>query len=318
MTEPIPSSRPRRFPLRLTGRQIAAGLFLLTVASVAHVGERDWTSVDHGWSGWTLAAGLLTILVAHELGHYVVARWHGEHPSPPYFLPLPWFNPFGTLGAVLLLDDRERSRDTLLDIGAAGPWAGMLVAIPMTLLGLSLSPVEPLAASGYAQEGQSLVYWGLKHLVLGPIPDGYDVVMHPLLGGAWAGLYVTFLNLIPIGQLDGGHVAYALLGPRRQRLLRWVLLLPSALLMYNALDTGLPLWWSANGDVFAIPRSGWLTLLSAVIPWAVLQLLFAVMIERMGHPPMQASRLSPSRRALGWATLALWLLLFVPSPWVVH
>src|SRR5262249_28791219 len=130
------------------------------------------------------------------------------------------------MGAVILMRDRIKSRNALVDIGASGPIAGMVVALPLIVYGLAHSEVKPLTEGGL-QEGQSLLYLLLKRIVLGPIPDGYDVFLHPVAFAGWAGFLVTMLTLLPIGQLDGGHVAYALFGPRQDhysKILRWSLL----------------------------------------------------------------------------------------------
>lgn len=293
------------------GVALPALLLGATAASVYLVGEQVWGN------GWQLALPLLAILIAHELGHYVAARVHGERPTLPLFLPLPWFNPFGTLGALLFLDERSRSRRALLDIGAAGPLAGLLVALPLLALGLHLSPVDPLPASGYVQEGQSLLYWLAKRVLLGPLPAGHDVTMHPVLGAAWAGLYLTFLNLLPVGQLDGGHIAYALLGPRWASWSRWLLPLPSVLVAYNLLAFAVPVGDHPGGPA-ALASD---TVVSAVLPWAVLQLLLLGMWWWTGldHPDTKdGADLGPGRTAIGTLTLVAFLLLFMPSPWVVH
>jgi len=259
----------------------------------------------------------MAILVAHEAGHYVAARCHGERPSLPYFLPLPWLNPFGTLGAVLFLDARPRSRRALLDIGAAGPLAGLTVALPLLGLGLALSPVEPLPPSGYAQEGQSLVYWLAKRLLLGPMPAGHDVTMHPVLGAAWAGLFVTFLNLLPVGHLDGGHVAYSLLGQRHRALSRLVVAAPAVLAVYDLVAFSAP----ALGGTAPVGASTVASVVSAAIPWVMLQLLLLAMWRWGGlehAAPSDEVPLGAGRRAVGWLTLGCFLLLFMPSPWVVH
>ncbi len=259
----------------------------------------------------------MAILVAHEAGHYVVARLHGEDPSPPYFLPLPVLNPFGTLGAVLLMDDRTRSRNALLDIGATGPLAGLAVAIPVMLWGLTQSPVEPLPGGNYTVEGQSLLYGLLKWAVVGPIPAGHDVIMHPSVGAAWAGFYVTFLNLLPFGQLDGGHIAFALLGRRQRSVARVMLFLPTAMVVYNLVAFGVPFMASAG---WSWEWDRWQTPISAVSPWVALQVLVVLMARTIGsdHPPTQSGPLSTGRYLVGWGTLAFFVLLFAPSPWVVY
>ncbi|MBN2194082.1 MAG: site-2 protease family protein [Polyangiaceae bacterium] len=293
------------------GREVALPmlLFAATVASVYWVGEDFWGS------GWQLAGSLMAILVAHEAGHYLAARWHGERPTLPFFLPLPWHNPFGTLGAVLFLGDQRRSRAALLDIGVAGPLAGLTVALPLLALGLALSPVEPQATANYAQEGQSIVYWAAKRILLGPIPPNHDVIMHPVLGAAWAGLYITFLNLLPIGQLDGGHVAYALLGRRQAILARWLTFLPYVLAVYNVIVFMKPCLQGA-----AATGTIW-TVVSAALPWLLLGLLILAM-QRLGayshSEPADEMPLDRGRRWVGWSTLAWFVLLFMPSPWVVH
>jgi membrane-associated protease RseP (regulator of RpoE activity) len=296
-----------------TGREWAAAIVLFgcTSASVWWVGRDFWGS------GWGLAVPLMAILLAHESGHYVAARLHGESPSPPYFLPLPKYNPFGTLGAVLLLDDRTRSRNALMDIGAAGPIAGLVVAVAVMTWGLTQSPVEPLPASGYTMEGQSLLYWALKRAVVGPIPAGYDVTMHPAVGAAWAGFYVTFLNLLPFGQLDGGHVASALWGQHHARVARWILTLPALLAAYNLIVFGLPMF--TKGELLG-QEGGWPTLLSAVTPWIALQALLLAMAWWVGtdHPPTRPEAPSTARKILGWSTFGVCILLFTPSPWVVY
>jgi len=166
-------------------------------------------------------------------------------------------------------------------------------------------------------EGQSLLYWALKRAVVGPIPAGCDVTMHPAVGAAWAGFYVTFLNLLPVGQLDGGHVACALWGRHHARVARSVLALPAVLAGYNLIVFGLPM--ITKGQLLG-PGGRWATLVSAVTPWIALQVLLLVMMGWVGtdHPPTQPEPPSTARRILGWVTLGFCALLFTPSPWVVY
>ena len=196
---------------------------MLTVVSVLFAGASAWDGdvalrPALWWRGWTFAVPLLSILLAHEFGHYLAARWHRVPASLPYFLPMP-LSPFGTWGAVIVMPQRISSRRALLDIGAAGPLAGLVVALPVLCLGLAWSPVEPLQSHGIL-EGQCLLYGLLKRVVLGAIPSGYDVTLHPVAFAGWAGLFVTMINLLPVGQLDGGHIAYALLGPKQNTVAR--------------------------------------------------------------------------------------------------
>lgn len=295
-------------------RRINLYLFLATVWSVWFTGL-----IVHG-SPWMFGATILSILVVHELGHYVAARLHGVPSSLPYFLPLPLITPFGTLGAVIVMPDRIRSRKALLDIGAAGPLAGMLVAVPLMIYGLSLSEVHPQSPGGYYQEGQSILYWALKWLVFGRIPPGHDVFLHPVAFAAWGGFVVTLLNLIPVGQLDGGHVAYALLGARHNAFARWLIYIPGLLIAYNAWAYGWPLLSESiqRGNIEPLSQ-GAETITSSVGTWVVLQalLLFARHRWGMEHPPVDEGVLSPGRKVVAVLTLLLFVLLFMPSLLVV-
>ncbi len=205
--------------------------------------------------GWQFAVSIIAILGAHEFGHYLVGRHHGLDVSLPYFIPLP-LSPFGTMGAFINMRDIPKNRRVLLDVGVAGPFAGLVVTIPVLLLGLKLSAMDtlPLAASpevSLQMEGNSLLYLLSKYAVFGqflpepvsygglprllywiryffsglPFPfGGKDVMLHPVAWAGWAGLLVTGLNLIPAGQLDGGHVFYVLFGKKwTQRIFPFIL-----------------------------------------------------------------------------------------------
>ncbi len=297
-------------------------LFVLTVVSVFVTGmSAQGSGVARWFSGWTFAVPLLAILMAHEAGHYVASRIHRVPASLPYFIPFPLFSPFGTMGAVILMRGRIRSARALLDIGAAGPLAGMLVAIPVMILGLSLSPVEPRSTSNYIQEGQSLLYWLLKRVVLGPIPETHDVMLHPTAFAAWAGFFVTFLNLLPFGQLDGGHVAYALFNRRHDAWSRRMVWVPALLILYNGWEHARGLLIQAYRGGFSSVSEGQITQsITSTMLWLVLLVLIVVMRNRAGaeHPPVDEPGLSPGRRVIGYVTLGLFLLLFMPSPLVQH
>ena len=290
-------------------------LFVATCLSVLWTGARmtnDWrapATLAELLSGWVYAVPLMSILLCHELGHYVAARIHRVPASLPYFLPLPEISPFGTLGAVIGMPDRIRSRNALLDIGAAGPIAGMVVALPVLALGLSLSPVEAKSTGFYVQEGQSLLYWLLKYLVKGAIPDGYDVMLHPTATAGWVGLFVTMINLLPWGQLDGGHVAFALLGPiqnRIARLVRWGVL---GFFLYNLLSFVGPVVSGRSQMPLSVAIGNSLT-------WLVWYGLLGLLGRTMGHehPPVEPAPLSPVRRGVAMGCLALFVLLFMPTP----
>ncbi|MCZ7551290.1 MAG: hypothetical protein B6D39_13005 [Anaerolineae bacterium UTCFX2] len=265
-------------------------------------------------SGISFAVSLLAILVAHEFGHYLAGRYHQTHVTLPYFIPFP-FSPFGTMGAFIQLKEPPRNKRILLDIGIAGPIAGLVVAIPILLYGLSLSQVEPITLApgqGISLEGNSLLYLGAKFLVFGrllpapasyagvaplvywaryfftsqPLPlGGQDVMIHPIAWAGWAGLLVTALNLIPAGQLDGGHVMYVLLGKRARML--WPVIL--------AVLVGLGFVWA-----------GW---------W-----LWALIIFFLGRvfaePLDQITQLDGRRRWVAILGFVIFILVFTPVPLV--
>lgn len=301
-------------------------LFIATVVSVFLAGARyaaspeaplgTWTDVVSVMlSGWTFAVPLMAILLVHEFGHYFAARLHRVDASLPYFLPLPILSPFGTMGAVIAMRGRIRSRNALLDIGASGPLAGLLVAIPLLAVGLSLSDVGPNPIGGhYDQEGQSLLYLALKRLVVGPIPDGEDVHLHPTAIAGWAGLLVTMLNLLPWGQLDGGHVAYALFGRQQDRYARLFRIALVPLFLLNAARFMVPV---------ALGRSslGWGLAVSNSLFWLVWFVVLGFIARLSGgaaHPPTEDSELSPGRRVVAVVTLVFFVLLFMPTPWATY
>jgi membrane-associated protease RseP (regulator of RpoE activity) len=261
-------------------------------------------------SGWKFAVPFLAILLVHEFGHYIAARIHRVDASLPYFLPLPLLSPFGTMGAIISMRGRIRSRDALLDIGAAGPLAGLVVAIPVLWYGLSLSAVGPLSEGHYLQEGQSLLYLALKRIVLGPIPQGTDVNLHPTAYAGWGGLLITMINLFPWGQLDGGHVAYALLGPRHHAIARWFRRALLVLYVITASEFILPvlLGHSRMPLMIAFTNSFfWLM-------WYLVLSLISRMSGGAEHPPTEPGVLSPKRKIVAVITLVFFVLLFMPVP----
>ena len=214
-------------PLR--GRwRIHAQLFILTVASVFLMGLDGAPAKPIWWRslaplslrhGLLFTGSLLAILVAHESGHYVAARIHKVEASLPYFIPMPFVSPWGTMGAVIRMRGTIPTRRALLDIGASGPLAGLVLAIPLYLWGTAHPEfVNPSTTEGYMMLGDSLLSRLLDHFVAPPVPPGMMVMSSPVAYGAWVGLFVTMINLLPVGQLDGGHVAYALFGPRQDKL----------------------------------------------------------------------------------------------------
>jgi membrane-associated protease RseP (regulator of RpoE activity) len=238
-------------------------------------------------AGLPYAAALMAILLFHECGHYVLARLHRVDATLPYFIPGPYPLPFGTLGAFIRMRTMPQDRRALFDVGAAGPWAGILVAVPVLILGLSLSEVRPLSAMGsnVVEYSDPLLMQGLIRLVLGVAGAEGAVMMHPIAYAGWVGLLITSLNLLPVGQLDGGHVIYAALGARWHRVISLCVLI--GLLVLGL--TGQPSW----------------------LVWVALLSLLGTR-----HPSLLDER-SPldGRRLLGAAaTVILFIVTFIPDP----
>jgi membrane-associated protease RseP (regulator of RpoE activity) len=174
--------------------------------------------------GALFAGTLLAILLAHEFGHYIAARLHRVPASLPHFIPVPLVSPFGTMGAVIRMSGRIKSANALLDIGASGPLCGLLLAIPLYAWGVKNSQLVSLTGSqeNLVPLGSSLLLNALDALFGPVVPNGMDTLLSPVAYGAWAGMFVTMINLVPVGQLDGGHVAYALFGKRQDSFARWI------------------------------------------------------------------------------------------------
>jgi len=234
--------------------------------------------------GLPFAAALVTILLVHELGHYLTCLRYRVSASLPYFLPAPLLSPVGTFGAFIRIRSRFPDRRALFDIGASGPWAGFVVALAATVIGLAHSTVlaRPEDWHGY-EWGDSLLTAFLIRVVLHV--DSAAVLLHPVAFAGWFGLFVTSLNLLPVGQLDGGHVLYATLGRPTPRI--------------AALLIAFLVWLGVRGF------PGWLL-------WAA---IITVLLS-LGHPPTDDDRrpLDPARRLAALATLVVFVLTFVPEP----
>lgn len=304
-------------------------LFILTILSMIYVGTMYtlWGEylgpplpslqqllphfIDSLGGGLAFTASFLAILLAHEFGHYFVARHHRTEVSLPYFLPFP--NLLGTLGAVIFTKQIPRNKKVLLDIGIAGPLAGLIVTIPVLILGIATSEVHHLPnplPQGISFEGNSLLYLAIKYLIHGkwlpepasmsgsspifywvryfftgrPYPaGGMDMTMNPVALAGWAGLLVTGLNLIPVGQLDGGHLIYGIFGRKTQKISPIII---GILLFLGFFWNG---WWL----------------------WAVLLILFN---RNHGEPLDDITPLDTRRKILAILGLIAFTLVFMPVP----
>ncbi len=269
---------------------LAQLLFLLTVLSTIVTGAGDVDAEGNTiWNitnGLMYSASILSILLAHEMGHFIAARRMGVTVSYPFFIPMPLVI-FGTMGAFIQMKGLPSNRRALFTIAAAGPLAGLVFAIPLTLLGLYLSDVQALPADGsYLLEGNSLLYGGMKWLVFGQwLPNnGMDVYLHPIAWAGWGGMLVTMLNLLPAGQLDGGHIVFALFGRRWAKAITFGVI--GSLIMMGFVWDG---WWV----------------------WA-----FMVIFLANRHMPIlnDVTTLTKRQQIIGILVLLFFLLLFTPMP----
>ncbi|RJQ44137.1 MAG: site-2 protease family protein [Anaerolineaceae bacterium] len=266
-------------------------------------------------NGWPFAVSLLAILGTHEFGHYFAGKKNGVDVTLPYFIPFP-FNTFGTMGAFINMRSIPKNKKQLFDIAVAGPLSGLVVSIIVLLIGLHLSTVEPLplvlpAGSGLQMEGNSLLYLLLKYISFGkllpepvgksgivllihwfkyfftgsPIPlGGLDVMLHPVAWAGWAGLFVTMLNLIPVGQLDGGHIFQALFGTKNSRRI-----LPFIIAGLVLLGFFWNVWWF----------------------WAALAFLMG---RTYAEPLDQITQLDGKRKLVGILMILVFIMTFIPVP----
>lgn len=245
-------------------------------------------------SGLPFSISLMAIFITHEMGHYIVARLYGVDATLPYFIPLPFA--LGTLGAVIGMPPASKNRGALLEIGAAGPLAGFVVAVIVLLIGFSLSEVksaEEIAAiaatTDYVVEGDSIIYALARWLIFGTLEPGADVWIHPVATAGWFGVYLTWLNLQPFSQFDGGHVAYAIIGPKA----RYLTMSVFVYLPLLAILTLNPFWLSLT----------------------VLHIILGRLIG-FDHPPVEKDKTIRGRHKLvAFLCMLVFLACFVPSPW---
>ena len=296
--------------------RLHVGLFLATVYTTTVAGmpmSSKWISMPDNWHilidprylvyGLPFSATLLIILGIHEMGHYVTSRRWGVRASLPYFIPFPSF--IGTLGAVIKLRSPIPNRRALIDIGASGPIAGFVMSVIALSAGLHMSEVIEVRdiPEGALTLGDSLLSGWLGISVIGDLPEGYDVMLHPVAFAGWLGLFVTVLNLLPMGQFDGGHIVYAIFG-EKHRLISRATMVGLALMWLLAPPYH---WWDAESVFRAWYDSRW-------VGWLVWLGLAALMGRH--HPPLANFdvELDPARRWIGYASLAIFVLCFIPDP----
>ncbi len=238
------------------------------------------------FQGLPFSITLMGILMVHEMSHYLASRSHKVPSTLPFFIPAPSI--IGTFGAVIRMKGAIWDRRALLDIGASGPIGGFLLALPALIIGLTMSTV----VSGGGGEGglilgDSLLMMLLERLVLGDLPIDADLILHPVAFAGWIGMFVTSLNLLPVGQLDGGHIAMALFPDRFDIIARVVHI--------GLLVMGVFFW------------EGWLI-------WALLLVFIGVR-----HPPVLLPQISLDnrRRKIGYCALVIFVLTFVPAPFMI-
>ncbi len=235
-------------------------------------------------AGVPYAAALLFILLAHEMGHYIAARRYGIDATLPFLLPAPLF--FGTVGAFIKMRTRIAHRRALFDVGIAGPIAGLVASVIVCFIGMRLSSHVPAADATYFPVvfGRCAVFRAMDLLVLGPVGPEDVLLWHPVLFAGWFGLFLTFVNLLPVGQLDGGHVCYALFGTNQRR----VGIAAFAILMGMSI-------------IF--------------LGWAVLAVI-VLLVARIGHPPLidESISLGRGRQILALVMIVVFALLFVAMP----
>jgi len=282
---------------------VNVGLFLATIGTTLLAGAQ-WYGLPLDANpasivgAWPFAAAVMGVLAIHEFGHYVFSRYHDVEATLPYFIPFPHL--LGTFGAVIRMNDHIPDREALFDIGVAGPLAGLVAAIGVTAVGVSLPPIEVTGTSAAVvsriELGYPLLIQGIAALLGEPLRYADpNLMVNPVVVGGWAGAFVTFLNLLPVGQLDGAHIGRALAGERFDQV---QLAVPVALF-------GLAGYLYLFGDGRAAPL--WLF-------WG----LFALLLSRAGSAtPLDETRLGLGRTAVGVLTLVLGLLCFTPVPIVV-
>ena len=297
--------------------RLHVGLFLATAYTTTVAGMfmspqlasipmfEDWRIFDPRYLvyGLPFSMTLLIILSVHEMGHYVTSRWWGVRASLPYFIPFPSL--IGTLGAVIKLRSQIPNRRALIDIGASGPIAGFVMSVIAWGVGLHMSKVVEArdVAAGTLALGHSLLSGWLGNWVIGDLPEGHTIMLHPVALAGWLGLFVTVLNLLPMGQFDGGHIVYAIFG-EKHRLISRATMVGLALMWLLAPPYH---WLDAESMFRAWYDSRW-------VGWLVWLGLAALIGRHHPHLVDPDVALDPARRWMGYASLAIFILCFIPNP----
>jgi len=326
---PPPSSLPPYAGPQSPRLRVNIILFLSTVVTTIMAGALQaqgpeaFASFRNLLSGVPFSAALLGILLAHEMGHYFTSRYYKVPASLPYFIPVPTI--IGTMGAVIRMRAVIRDRRVLFDIGIAGPLAGLFVAVPATWIGLHYSEVIEIGSTaGGIELGDSLLFMGLIKWVFGSLGENQTVLLHPVAFAGWIGFFVTSLNLLPMGQLDGGHVTYGILGLHHRFVSRGMFLALVFWGVHGAFrEIDLPAWlWALGFTGIVIKAALWhkpspvmryaaalLALIGILGNMATVWVVFAVLMcfLRLDHPPTRdvSVPLDPRRKALGWIALIL-------------
>jgi membrane-associated protease RseP (regulator of RpoE activity) len=304
-------------------------LFTTTVTGASFVGA-PFSELHRGLS---FSVPLLIILLTHEMGHFLAAKYHNVAVSPPYFIPIPPQIGIGTFGAVIRIREPIASKQALMDIGAAGPLAGLIMTIPILIYGIYLSPVShvPLISDvSIMSEGNSLLYLSLKFFVHGEfLPSGgKDILMHPIAFAGWIGLLITMINLIPVGQLDGGHVAFAWFGDKykkySKKLHKLLPIMGIGVFIYVASDVlftetikveaGKLMGFSYKAQSFGNAVGAGI---SSAMPWFIWPLILYVLTRISGgiiHPPVGKDKLGKRGKILAIITFIMFILIFMPIP----
>ena len=256
--------------------------------------------------GFPFSLSLMIILLSHEFSHYFASKRHGVQATLPYFIPFP--NIIGTLGAFIKMKSPIITRSALIDIGASGPIVGFIVSVIAAIVGLQMSEVAQVPkSSGLFSFGDSILFYYLYRLVIGVIPPGQDIILHPIAFAGWIGLFVTAINLLPVGQLDGGHIAYALGGGKvhkRTSMTVFAVLLSLGLTKFIIYGNLFPVSIDLRSYADQYLWEWWAV-------WAGILLFFG-----LKHPPVLhwETPLDPRRRFIGLLTFIIFIITFIPVP----